>query len=92
MRRLYLYRKGKDDALRGWCEIEKLFRAASEEQDEGRRVETALPPLAEGQTLTIRQRRSPSVTRSPESIYRRYASSAMENAGEECRRTQSAKG
>ena len=43
--------KGKTTLCEGWREIEKLSRAASEEQDEDAEPETVLPPLAEGQTF-----------------------------------------
>ena len=58
--------KGRTTLCEGWREIERLSRAASGEQDEDAEPEAVLPPLAEGQTLTIRQRRSPNVTRSPQ--------------------------
>ena len=45
--------RGKTTLCEGWREIEKLSRAASEEQDEDAEPETVLPPLAEGQTLSL---------------------------------------
>ena len=45
--------KGKTTLCEGWREIEKLSRAASEEQDEDAEPETVLPPLAEGQTFDL---------------------------------------
>ena len=86
--------KGKTTLCEGWREIEKLSRAASEEQDEDAEPETVLPPLARGRPLTIRQRRSPSVTRSPRKHIPkiRFCPLWRTRARKKRRRTQSAKG
>ena len=66
--------KGKTTLCEGWREIEKLSRAASEEQDEDAEPETVLPPLAEGQTFDNPAAEISECYTHPESIYRRYAS------------------
>ena len=43
--------KGRTTLCEGWREIERLSRAASEEQDEDAEPEAVLPPLTEGQTF-----------------------------------------
>lgn len=84
MRRLYLYRKGKDELCEGWREIEKLSRAASEEQDEDAEPETVLPPLAEGQTFDNPAAEiSERYTQPPKAFTEDTLLSAMENAGKE---------
>ena len=57
--------KGRTTLCEGWREIERLSRAASEEQDEDAERKRFCPAY-EGQTFEIPQRRSPSVTRSPQ--------------------------
>ena len=86
--------KGKTTLCEGWREIEKLSRAASEEQDEDAEPETVLPPLAEGQTFdnpaaeiseryTQPQRHLPKI---------RFCPLWRTRARKKRRRTQSAKG
>ena len=68
----------------GWCEIEKLSRAASEEQDEDAEPETVLPPLAEGQTFDNPAAEiSERYTQPPKAFTEDTLLSAMESAGKE---------
>ena len=64
--------KGRTTLCEGWREIERLSRAASGEQTRTQSRKRFYPRLPRGRPLTIRQRRSPNVTRSPKGIYRRY--------------------
>ena len=74
--------KGKTTLCEGWCEIEKLSRAASEEQDEDAEPETVLPPLAEGQTFDNPAAEiSERYTQPPKAYTEDTLLSAMENAG-----------
>ena len=76
--------KGKTTLCEGWCEIEKLSRAASEEQDEDAEPETVLPPLAEGQTFDNPAAEiSERYTQPPKAYTEDTLLSAMENAGKE---------
>lgn len=76
--------KGKTTLCEGWREIEKLSRAASEEQDEDAEPETVLPPLAEGQTFDNPAAEiSERYTQPPKAYTEDTLLSAMENAGKE---------
>ena len=76
--------KGKTTLCEGWREIEKLSRAASEEQDEDADPETVLPPLAEGQTFDNPAAEiSERYTQPPKAYTEDTLLSAMENAGKE---------
>lgn len=76
--------KGKTTLCEGWREIEKLSRAASEEQDEDAEPETVLPPLAEGQTFDNPAAEiSERYTQPPKAFTEDTLLSAMENAGKE---------
>ena len=75
--------KGKTTLCEGWREIEKLSRAASEEQDEDAEPETVLPPLAEGQTFDSPRKHIPKI---------RFCPLWRTRARKKRRRTQSAKG
>ena len=76
--------KGKTTLCEGWREIEKLSRAASEEQDEDAEPETVLPPLAEGQTFDNPAAEiSECYTQPPKAYTEDTLLSAMENAGKE---------
>ena len=76
--------KGKTTLCEGWREIEKLSRAASEEQDEAAEPETVLPPLAEGQTFDNPAAEiSERYTQPPKAYTEDTLLSAMENAGKE---------
>ena len=76
--------KGKTTLCEGWREIEKLSRAASEEQDEDAEPETVLPPLAEGQTFDKPAAEiSERYTQPPKAYTEDTLLSAMENAGKE---------
>ena len=76
--------KGKTTLCEGWREIEKLSRAASEEQDEDTEPETVLPPLAEGQTFDNPAAEiSERYTQPPKAFTEDTLLSAMENAGKE---------
>ena len=76
--------KGKTTLCEGWREIEKLSRAASEEQDEDAEPETVLPPLAEGQTFDNPAAEiSERYTQPPKAFTEDTLLSAMEHAGAE---------
>ena len=76
--------KGKTTLCEGWREIEKLSRAASEEQDEDAEPETVLPPLAEGQTFDNPAAEiSERYTQPPKAFTEDTLLSAMENAGKD---------
>ena len=76
--------KGKTTLCEGWREIEKLSRAASEEQDEDAEPETVLPPLAEGQTFDNPAAEiSERYTQPPKAFTEDTLLSAMESAGKE---------
>ena len=76
--------KGKTTLCEGWREIEKLSRAASEEQDEDAEPEAVLPPLAEGQTFDNPAAEiSERYTQPPKAFTEDTLLSAMENAGKE---------
>ena len=76
--------KGKTTLCEGWREIEKLSRAASEEQDEDADPETVLPPLAEGQTFDNPAAEiSERYTQPPKAYTEDTLLSAMEHAGAE---------
>lgn len=71
-------------AIRSGYDIEKLSRAASEEQDEDAEPETVLPPLAEGQTFDNPAAEiSECYTQPPKAYTEDTLLSAMENAGKE---------
>ena len=79
-----LPQRGKTTLCEGWCEIEKLSRAASEEQDEDAEPETVLPPLAEGQTFDNPAAEiSERYTQPPKAFTEDTLLSAMESAGKE---------
>ncbi len=76
--------KGRTTLCEGWREIEKLSRAASEEQDEDAEPETVLPPLTEGQTFDNPAAEiSERYTQPPKAYTEDTLLSAMENAGKE---------
>ena len=76
--------KGKTTLCEGWREIEKLSRAASEEQDEDAEPEAVLPPLAEGQTFDNPAAEiSERYTQPPKAFTEDTLLSAMESAGKE---------
>ena len=76
--------KGKTTLCEGWREIEKLSRAASEEQDEDAEPETVLPPLAEGQTFDNPAAEiSECYTQPPKAYTEDTLLSAMETAGKD---------
>ena len=76
--------KGRTTLCEGWREIERLSRAASEEQDEDAEPEAVLPPLTEGQTFeNTAAEISERYTQPPKAFTEDTLLSAMENAGKE---------
>lgn len=76
--------KGRTTLCEGWREIEKLSRAASEEQGEEAELEAVLPPLLEGQTFDNPAAEiSERYTQPPKAFTEDTLLSAMENAGKE---------
>ena len=76
--------KGRTTLCEGWREIERLSRAASEEQDEDAEPEAVLPPLTEGQTFeNTAAEISERYTQPPKAYTEDTLLSAMENAGKE---------
>ena len=76
--------KGRTTLCEGWREIERLSRAASEEQDEDAEPEAVLPPLTEGQTFeNTAAEISERYTQPPKAYTEDTLLSAMENAGKD---------
>ena len=79
--------KGKTPTCEGWREIDRLSRSvlkSKDDEDEAEPEETALPPLAEGQTFeNAAAEITEHYTQTPKAFTEDTLLSAMENAGKE---------
>ena len=79
--------KGKTPTCEGWREIDRLSRSvlkSKDDEDEAEPEETALPPLAEGQTFeNAAAEITEHYTKPPKAFTEDTLLSAMENAGKE---------